>query len=480
MPAPRSPRPRRPPGRGGLHASRHRGGPPRPARAAPRRRAPGGDPRAHRGRALGGPARGPAGRGAPAGVVPVDRPGRVRLDAPSTVESAVRGRLPARQPRGRHAPAGRRTGGARGRRTRLHGRLCVGGPAAPAGGLGGAARRRRTSGVARRRRRAASCAGAPGGANPSPPTSGVRPASQRLRERPAALAAAAALQAVVADGSRTARQHALIDRVRRVAGALPDVEVVGDPSDRLPHLVNVLVPLRRRRGPGHRARPAGLRGGQRVGLHVLDARAQPRAGGDGRAHPRQRRVSLGRDTTETRRRGSWPCARGGRAGRGREVTALDALELDCRGLVCPAPVIELARRRARGRGRRPAAVVTADAAARVDVPAWCRMTRSGVRRRGGRRRRRAALRRTPGQLRPRPVVRRGATRRQPRRRTTSATALDELACGEGVLLGADRLDDVRREHAADLGGALVAQAPVQPCQEAGPEGVTDAGGLDRR
>ena len=55
---------------------------------------------------------------------------------------------------------------------------------------------------------------------------------------PAALAAAASLQAVVAEREETnARQHALIDQVRAAAAALPDTEVVGDPVDRLPHLV---------------------------------------------------------------------------------------------------------------------------------------------------------------------------------------------------------------------------------------------------
>ena len=35
-----------------------------------------------------------------------------------------------------------------------------------------------------------------------------------------------------------ARQHALVDRIRRRAWReIPDVEVVGDPVDRLPHLV---------------------------------------------------------------------------------------------------------------------------------------------------------------------------------------------------------------------------------------------------
>ena len=55
---------------------------------------------------------------------------------------------------------------------------------------------------------------------------------------PGALAAAAALQAVLAEREETAaRQHALTDRIRQAAAALPDTEVVGDPVDRLPHLV---------------------------------------------------------------------------------------------------------------------------------------------------------------------------------------------------------------------------------------------------
>lgn len=71
------------------------------------------------------------------------------------------------------------------------------------------------------------------------------PADDRVDERgagfeniPAALSAAAALQAVVADRAETnARQHALIARVREAVTAIPDVEVVGAPEDRLPHLV---------------------------------------------------------------------------------------------------------------------------------------------------------------------------------------------------------------------------------------------------
>ncbi|MDO7869262.1 cysteine desulfurase family protein [Nocardioides jiangxiensis] len=55
---------------------------------------------------------------------------------------------------------------------------------------------------------------------------------------PAALAAAAALQAVVAEQTELAqRQHAMVARVREAVAALPDVEVVGAPDARLPHLV---------------------------------------------------------------------------------------------------------------------------------------------------------------------------------------------------------------------------------------------------
>ncbi|MBB4961092.1 cysteine desulfurase family protein [Micromonospora polyrhachis] len=56
---------------------------------------------------------------------------------------------------------------------------------------------------------------------------------------PAIVAAAASLRAVVADATAEAtRLSALVDRIRAtVPATVPDVEVVGDPIDRLPHLV---------------------------------------------------------------------------------------------------------------------------------------------------------------------------------------------------------------------------------------------------
>jgi cysteine desulfurase len=56
---------------------------------------------------------------------------------------------------------------------------------------------------------------------------------------PAALAAAAALQARLTEADELNKQHrAWIDELRhRVAADIADVEVVGDPDDRLPHVL---------------------------------------------------------------------------------------------------------------------------------------------------------------------------------------------------------------------------------------------------
>ena len=49
------------------------------------------------------------------------------------------------------------------------------------------------------------------------------------------------------------------------------------------------------------------------------------------------------------------------------------LDLDCRGMRCPLPVIRLANNIADVAVGGVVAVVADDAAARSDVPAWCRM-----------------------------------------------------------------------------------------------------------
>jgi cysteine desulfurase len=74
--------------------------------------------------------------------------------------------------------------------------------------------------------------------NPFPEDDRVDDRVSGFENVPAILGAAAALQAVVAGRDEVnARQHRLVDRIRAAVAQVPDTEVVGDPEDRLPHLV---------------------------------------------------------------------------------------------------------------------------------------------------------------------------------------------------------------------------------------------------
>ena len=52
---------------------------------------------------------------------------------------------------------------------------------------------------------------------------------------------------------------------------------------------------------------------------------------------------------------------------------MNDLDLDCRGLLCPRPIIELARNIDRVPLGGVIGVAADDVAAATDVPAWCRM-----------------------------------------------------------------------------------------------------------
>ncbi len=52
---------------------------------------------------------------------------------------------------------------------------------------------------------------------------------------------------------------------------------------------------------------------------------------------------------------------------------MSRLDVDCRGMPCPRPIIELARAIAGVAVGDTVAVTADDAAAAVDVQAWCRM-----------------------------------------------------------------------------------------------------------
>ena len=74
--------------------------------------------------------------------------------------------------------------------------------------------------------------------NPFPGDDRVDERASGFENVPAALAAAAALRAVVTErDGLNARHFAQVERIRAAAAQIPDVEVVGDPVERLPHLV---------------------------------------------------------------------------------------------------------------------------------------------------------------------------------------------------------------------------------------------------
>ena len=156
-------------------------------------------------------------------------------------------------------------------------------------------------------RRASACCSSASGArwrNPFPGDDRVDERSTGFENVPAVLAAAAALQAVVAERDEVnARQHELVDVVRRrVAAEVPDVEVVGDPDSRLPHLVTfsclyvdgeALVTELDRRGFGI-ASGSACTASTLTPSHVLEAMGVLTHGNV--------RLSLQRDATRARRR----------------------------------------------------------------------------------------------------------------------------------------------------------------------------------
>ncbi|MFC9331084.1 cysteine desulfurase/sulfurtransferase TusA family protein [Kitasatospora sp. NPDC057015] len=237
---------------------------------------------------------------------------------------------------------------------------------------------------------------------------------------PAIVAAAASLRAVRAEADReNARLHALVERIRtRVPQLVPEVEVVGDPVGRLPHLVTfsclyvdgeVLLTELDRAGfavssgssctsstltPSHVLAAMGVltEGNVRVSLPYGAAGADverflavlPEVVGRVRAPlgldlPAPGAVLAGGAAVEPAR-GTGAAAgeaaaaeakAGGAEGGAGPVAA--ALVVDALGKRCPLPVIELARRIGEVPPGGTVAVLADDEAARLDIPAWCGM-----------------------------------------------------------------------------------------------------------
>ncbi|MFE0422593.1 cysteine desulfurase/sulfurtransferase TusA family protein [Streptomyces sp. NPDC058953] len=210
---------------------------------------------------------------------------------------------------------------------------------------------------------------------------------------PAIVAAAASLRAVRAGAAAEAgRLRGLVDRIRtRVPGLVPDVEVVGDPVRRLPHIVTFsclyvdgesLLHELDRAGfsvssgssctsstltPSHVLRAMGV-------LSEGNVRVSLPPGTESADVDRFLEVLPGLVAGVRARIGapvSPPPSPGG--GTGDTGGAVVSPVLDTLGRRCPIPVIELAKLLPRVPVGTTVTVLSDDEAARLDIPAWCEM-----------------------------------------------------------------------------------------------------------
>ncbi|MFE7076593.1 cysteine desulfurase/sulfurtransferase TusA family protein [Streptomyces sp. NPDC057620] len=205
---------------------------------------------------------------------------------------------------------------------------------------------------------------------------------------PAVVAAAASLRAVRAEAdAESVRLRELTDRIRaRVPELVPDVEVVGDPVSRLPHLLTfsclyvdgeTLLHELDREGfsvssgssctsstltPSHVLTAMGVlsEGNVRVSLPL----------GTPAEEVERFLAVLPRAVAAVREKLGAPVAAAVTAS---PSGAPDALVVDALGKRCPIPVIELAKVITEVPLGGTVRVLSDDEAARLDIPAWCEM-----------------------------------------------------------------------------------------------------------
>ncbi|ROQ69552.1 cysteine desulfurase [Streptomyces sp. 840.1] len=202
---------------------------------------------------------------------------------------------------------------------------------------------------------------------------------------PAIVAAAASLRAVRAEAAaESARLRALVDRIRsRVPVLVPDVEVVGDPVRRLPHLVTFsclyvdgeTLLLELDRAGFSVSSGSSCTSSTLTPSHVLRAMGVLSEGNV--------RVSLPPGTTEEDVDRFLDVLPGAVAGVREQLGAPAAaapspgpaasLVVDALGRRCPIPVIELAKVIGGVPVGGTVTVLSDDEAARLDIPAWCAM-----------------------------------------------------------------------------------------------------------
>ncbi len=203
---------------------------------------------------------------------------------------------------------------------------------------------------------------------------------------PAIVATAASLRAVRAEAAAEgARLRALVDRIRaRVPETVPDVEVVGDPERRLPHLVTFSCLYVDGEALLHALDRAGF--SVSSGSSCTSSTLTPShvLGAMGVLSEGNVRVSLppgtSADEVEGFLRALPDAVAGVRAelgaparGAAEEAPAAGETVVDALGRRCPVPVIELAKVFDRVPVGGTVLVLSDDEAARLDIPAWCEM-----------------------------------------------------------------------------------------------------------
>lgn len=221
---------------------------------------------------------------------------------------------------------------------------------------------------------------------------------------PAVLAAAAALRARSAEREAVAaRQHALVGRFRaRVAETVPDVEIVGDPEHRLPHIVTfsclyaegeaLLLELDRAGlsvssgssctastlTPSHVLEAMGVlsHGNVRVSLpwHVTEDEIERfLAALPGVVASVRAQAPSGPPTSTTATGAATPTSASAGFDDLPDKPVMIPDVIDAIGRKCPIPVIELAKHIGDVPVGATIRVLADDVAARLDIPAWCRM-----------------------------------------------------------------------------------------------------------
>lgn len=203
---------------------------------------------------------------------------------------------------------------------------------------------------------------------------------------PAILAAATALRARSAQAQEVGLAHRELTALlrARIPELVPDVEVVGDPEDRVPHIVTfsclyasgeaLLLELDRAGfavSSGSSCTASTL-----TPSHVLEAMGVLSQGNirvslpwDARAEDVQRFLAVLPDAVRAARPEPDRDPEPEPAAPGPETVVVDAL-----GRLCPLPVIELGKRIGGVPVGAVLRVLADDPAARLDIPAWCRMT----------------------------------------------------------------------------------------------------------